>query len=431
MKISWVRRLDVARRVGGIRRGVVAVGQRAEESDHVIDVAFAQRRRVARVAVVRHFALVDVARQQQRHVVELVHDAVRVARVPFFGIRVALHVELDRLAQRVEIAVVEDHLTRGDVAQGRHLELAAEVAALREVDAIGTAQAHVEIVRVGIRRNIGIARHAEVVVGVVGEHRRRAVVLPRRRMAARAAALGLTVERGETAQLLRRQHDLALQEQVELRAEGMEFRIGVLVGGQRIARSEKREIDVLEDVLAEQRTERVRIARVTQLVDDARRIAVRHFVRGEKRPLGLRDEIVGASVAIEAAGRRAVVLEEERHVEIQVAQRRHGAKARHVEIGAARLHRLGIGLRVRVRGVVARAARHLARRRQRRVVEDLLPECSGRRVRCLGRLGLHRKCTQRPTADDQCRCAYVDACAANGVRGIANRDAELHEYPQQ
>src|SRR6185436_20337762 len=85
---------------------------------------------------------------------------------------------------------------------------------------------------------------------------------------------------------------------------------------------------------------------------------------------------VGAAVAIEAAGRRAFVVEEERGVLREVLERRSVAEARHVDSAATHRHDQAIGERV-IACVTSRACDPPAGRK-RRVVEDFLAQRGGR-----------------------------------------------------
>ena len=75
-----VRSVHAGAAGGRGRRRLVAVAERAQEDDQVVDLGIRQRRRVARVPVVGHFLLVHVGAEARRQVVELVEGAVVVAR---------------------------------------------------------------------------------------------------------------------------------------------------------------------------------------------------------------------------------------------------------------------------------------------------------------------------------------------------------------
>ena len=200
-------RPDARRRLSPSRH--VAVGERAEEGHDVVDLGVGQRRRLARLAAEGRVG-VDVRPVLRRQVVELARRCRRRSlRVPALGVGVALGVERDRLAQRVEHAVVEEGLAGGDVAQRRRAEQAAILLAVAEVGAQRAAQAEVEIARIGVGRDVGIARHAERDQAVVGELRRRAVVAALADVAGGAVALGRVLEQRRARALLRRQRRLA------------------------------------------------------------------------------------------------------------------------------------------------------------------------------------------------------------------------------
>jgi hypothetical protein len=161
----------------------------------------------------------------------------------------------------------------------------------------------------------------------------------------------------------------------------MQRRLALLVGLDREQRTEERAFDIAEHVIAEHLAEIVRVRRRLELRDERRRIAVGHLVRRQERSLGLLEQARRAAVAIESARRRAFAVEEECEV-VEIAQRRHAARSRSLEIRTAELHRQRVRLRVSVCGVVAARARHLARRGQRGVEEN--PAAERLRVRRVG-----------------------------------------------
>mmetsp|Transcript_10421 Transcript_10421/g.42388 ORF Transcript_10421/g.42388 Transcript_10421/m.42388 type:complete len:530 (+) Transcript_10421:1313-2902(+) len=364
--------------------GLVAIVQRAQEGDHVVDLGIAERRGIAGLAVVGHLGRVHVGAIGRRQVVELVDHAID-HRVPELGLGVARDVEAQRLAQRLETAVVEEGLARRDVAQRRHLEGAAEFGARRQLGAVDLAEAEVEIGRVGRGGNLGVARHTQVVEGEVGEQRRRAVAAARARVAGRAIALGRVVEQRQPAQLGIVEPRLPGKECVVLAAEGRELgAVLELVALQGMAHREEGGIGVVEDVAAEGLAEVGGVAGSGQLVDDRAGVAVGHFMGGHEGPDGLGQQRVRLAVVVEAAVRLAVLRKEEGRRGAQIAQRRHGAQASDIEGRAAELHREGIGLRMGGAGVVAARTAHLAGGRQRGVLEDLLAQGGGRGQRGLG-----------------------------------------------
>ena len=127
------------------------------------------------LAVVGHLVDIHVGPHLRRQVIEF-RDAARPARIQLFRIGVAAHVEIHDLAQRREAAVVEIGRRAGHVPQRRHLECAAKIAALRQ-DRCGTGRKargrrswDPRSCRISV-----LARQAKIVVGEIGEQRRRAV----------------------------------------------------------------------------------------------------------------------------------------------------------------------------------------------------------------------------------------------------------------
>ncbi len=191
---------------------------------------------------------------------------------------------------------------------------------------------------IGVGGDVGIARHAEVVVGEVGEHRRRAAGAAAAGMAAVAIALVGAVEQRQPAQFGGRKTQAAGKEAVVLRVEGPEVGIESLVLHQREGHCQRRRLLVVENPVSEHLPELVRVRRGGEARDQVGGRRVGHFVCGKQRPQRLHHQVVGAAVAIEAAGGRAIGGETERRHEADVLQRRHGAKSRHVEVRPAQLH---------------------------------------------------------------------------------------------
>ena len=118
---------------------------------------------------------------------------------------------------------MEEGVARGDVPQRWRLEQAA-IGRLLGIDILAqrAADAEIESVRVGIGRDGRVARHAERLVFVVGEDRRRAVGGRLVEMASGAIALLLIVEKLQAARFGRRQRRLTLAVGVVFAGEGME-----------------------------------------------------------------------------------------------------------------------------------------------------------------------------------------------------------------
>src|SRR5205823_12944224 len=134
-------------------------------------------------------------------IVEAAHVSARVTRIERRRIGVAPNIEAQRLAQCRETAVVEEHAPRRDVAQRRHLERAAQIAAFGEIGAIGAAKSEVEVAGVRRRRNARVTWNAEIVVAEVGEERQLAVRAASAAMTRRAVPLVRAVEQRESAKL--------------------------------------------------------------------------------------------------------------------------------------------------------------------------------------------------------------------------------------
>ena len=162
---------QAARRIGGVTPRVITVSEGLQEHHQIGNLVFAQAWRFARMAVVRHFAGIDVFVELGRQIVELLRSTIRIERIKLLRIGIATHVKTNRIGQGLETAIVEKHLARGDIAQGRHLERAAQIGVVGQIGAERATQTQVVISRIGIRRDRGITRQTEIVVGVVGEYR--------------------------------------------------------------------------------------------------------------------------------------------------------------------------------------------------------------------------------------------------------------------
>jgi hypothetical protein len=132
------------------------------------------------------------------------HDMpMRVGRVPFLRVRVALHVESQRILQRMETPVVEEHAARSRIAQRRRLERAAIRLVGRLVRADWPAQPKVEIVGICIRAQFAVTRHAERLERKIRQHRMGAVRARLVDVTRRAVAARRIVKQPFSAQRLR------------------------------------------------------------------------------------------------------------------------------------------------------------------------------------------------------------------------------------
>ena len=165
------------RAVASVRAHHVAVGQRAEEGDDVVDLGVGQRRRLARLAVEGRVR-VDVGPVAPAGRSSNLRDgAVGVARVPALGVGVALGVEARPPRAASWNTPLWKKVWRVATLRSVGVRNRPQYSARpREVGAQRAAQAEVEIARVGVGRDVGVARHAERDQAVVGELRRRAVV---------------------------------------------------------------------------------------------------------------------------------------------------------------------------------------------------------------------------------------------------------------
>ncbi len=115
--------------------------------------------------------------------------------VPLAGIGVALDVELEHLVQGVELSVVEEGASHGDVAQRRHAKLAAVLLVLGEVGAHRAAEPEVVKGGIGVRGERAVSRDAERVVAEVGEVGEPVLADPARVTAGAVPLLGVVEER--------------------------------------------------------------------------------------------------------------------------------------------------------------------------------------------------------------------------------------------
>ena len=94
----------------------IAVCQRLQEGDDVVDLLARQTRLVSDVPVERRLDI-DVGLILRRQVVVLAHRAVGLARIPFLWMDIALDVEFEHLAQSAEDAIVKERAPQRDIAQ--------------------------------------------------------------------------------------------------------------------------------------------------------------------------------------------------------------------------------------------------------------------------------------------------------------------------
>ena len=232
--------------------------------------------------------------------------------VPELGHRVARDVEADRLLQRVHHAVVKEDVPRRDVPERGRLERAAEGilpgALLLAAYPQRPADAQVDVSRAAVGGDLEVARDADGLVRVVGEHSGAPIVVPRpMEVAARAVALLRIDEDGESPLLGRRERALRLllDVKVELARIGMKARVLELERLQREGHVVEGSVRVVEDAAAERLDERSRGRGFAERGDDVRAAGVRHFEGRQERHLRLLRQRVGATVPREAAaGRR-------------------------------------------------------------------------------------------------------------------------------
>ena len=220
------------------RRPVRSVPRNASRSS--ISLIRHRWRTVTRPAVERRLQ-VDVSAVRRRQVVEFLHDTVH-DRVPQLGTRVARVVKPDGVTQRLDFAVVEEHLSNGDVAQRRRLEHAAKVRARRQWVIRPAAQAEVNVRWIAVRRDIPVARHADRLERVVGEETHRAVQASTVVVAGEAVAfLRIVVDR-EASPFLRREFATGFITRIQIVAarEGVEAVILLLKRLERVERPSKR-----------------------------------------------------------------------------------------------------------------------------------------------------------------------------------------------
>lgn len=127
----------------------VRIRQGSEKGDDVVDFRVGEGGCVARLPAEGR-VLVEIVPIGLRQVVIPADRAVGIFRIPAAGIAVARRIEGDDVAQRVEIAVVEEALLQRDIAQCRRAEQAAIFAVAGKVGTLWAAEAEIVIVGVAI-----------------------------------------------------------------------------------------------------------------------------------------------------------------------------------------------------------------------------------------------------------------------------------------
>jgi hypothetical protein len=134
-------------------------------------------------------------------------------------------------------------------------------------------------------------------------------------MAGGAVAFQRIVEEREALELAAREAYATGDEEVVLAVERPELPIFPLVLRECEAHPVERRVRRVKNAGAEHAAEFVDIGRDRELRDHRFHRRVRHFVRGEKRPLRLLGERRCASVAVESSAWCALSVEEERGIE--------------------------------------------------------------------------------------------------------------------
>jgi len=252
------------------------------------------------------------------------------ARIPARRVGVARRVEGDRVAQSGEVAVVHQRDALAHVAQRRHLERAAQrlVAARRR--ALRPAQPEVEERRVGVGRDARVARHAQVVVGEVGEQRVGGVARRRvRDVAGGAVALLRVEEEVEPLALQRGELRATGGDVIVLRRKRCEA-LGPLERGDRRGDRLQRRVGIVEHARAPLVAEEAGVARGGDLRRQRGDRWVVHLVGREERLRGLRLQRGGAPVeelSADGDGSLVRILHAERRREARVHRRRRVAQS--------------------------------------------------------------------------------------------------------
>ncbi len=367
-----------------------------QESDDVAHVLRGHRGLFAQFAVERRIGHVHIGAVLRQQVVVLAHLAVH-GGVDSARLHVAEVVEIEHLLERVIDPVMEIHRPLRHIAQRGSEEHAAVGSLVFQVGPEGAAQPDIEVVRVLVRRNLWITRHAQRLVLRVGEQRRQMILGRLIQMAGSAIALVHIVERQIAAHFLRRQSRPALQPGVVLAVEGVELRVFDLVTGDRKQRLGNRLLRVCKHIGAEELQKHLGIRLALDDGGHALRRARVHFHRVEQRATRLLLQGIDPPVPEQPAGghqilyrlRRAlrgllrplaglpqrrellqgdgfvllvVRADGERLLPVEVGQRRRRAKAGCSHIRPAQHHRPTARRRVVAIGrIMTRRARLLAR----------------------------------------------------------------------
>src|SRR5262249_29432820 len=147
------------------------------------------RRLAARFAPVERKLRIDVGAVTRGEIVVL-PDLASSLRIPQLGHRIAGVVKPDDLLERVHGPVVEEDAAGGKIAQGGGLEQSAElVGSLVAGSVVGperAANSDIEVLGVAVRRDVRVARHADRLIGKVGEKAGAAIEPSSRKMTRRA-----------------------------------------------------------------------------------------------------------------------------------------------------------------------------------------------------------------------------------------------------
>jgi len=210
-------------------------------------------------------------------------------------------------------------------------------------------------------------------------------------MAARTVALVRVLEEREAARLPFVECRAVSQHRVVLARIRIEVLGALLEDFEREQGGLERARAIVEDMRTERVAHAGRVRGACEACDDGRLVGVGHLERRQQRDAGLIVLRRRAAVPVVAPGRPLVlavvavglhvVLGERRH-RLQVAERRHRAYAGQIHRRAAELDGFRIGRSVREARVMARRARHLSGRGQRRVEEHRatdLGQCGGTR----------------------------------------------------
>lgn len=238
--------------------------------------------------------------------------------------------------------------------------------------------------RLGICGNRRIARHAQRVIGEVGEQWRAAIVASLARMTGRTVALLRVIEELQAAPLGCGQFGLACKSGIIFRIEGLELRRLTLVTLECVPERREGGIDVIQAGPAKDTPEIAGVLCAPQLFDDSLACQVGHLVGRQQWPFSLRSQRIGTAIVIETAGGLARIVIAKVRRGSKVAQRRHGARTWLVKLRTAELYRTIIRRRMRMPGRMAAGARLFAGGRQQGIVENQLADSCGRHGRRRG-----------------------------------------------